>query len=138
MSIKDDKITENIIKIDYDHWTWYFKIPKQTIKILGKYLFFSTDKKELINIAINELKNNNFPVAKINTDDTKKGDEYVLCLYYYDDSRKKELYERYKSNDKVKYRYWKSDETTLKGKYSDEFLNNLTPEEKEEWTRQKI
>lgn len=135
---KAEKISKDIIMVNDGNWYWYIKIPKVTTKILGKYLFYSRDKKELINIAINELKSNNFPVAKINTDDTKKGEDYVLCLYYYDDSRKEELADRYKSNNKVEYRYWKSDENTLKGKYSDKFLSKLSPEEQKEWTRQKI
>ena len=51
--------------------------------------------------------------------------DHVLCLYYADDSRKHELAERNKQEYGVKYRYWKSDSDTLKGKYSKEFLDNL-------------
>jgi hypothetical protein len=34
----------------------------------------------------------------------------------------------------VKYRYWKSDEATLSGEYSQEFLDKLDEEEREEFT----
>ena len=60
-----------------------------------------------------------------------------MCLYDADDSRKSELAEKYKENNKVKYRYWKSDADTLQGSYSDQFIKTLTPEEREEWTRNK-
>jgi len=58
--------------------------------------------------------------------------EYVLCLYFKDDSRKRELAERQKSEyPDVRYRYWKGDEATLRGKYSEEFLGKLSQAERE-------
>jgi len=62
----------------------------------------------------------------------------VLCLYYTDGSRKQELAQKYKGNLKIRYRYWKSDVDTLKGKYSEEFLSKLSPEEKKKWTSGKL
>jgi hypothetical protein len=56
--------------------------------------------------------------------------EYVLCLYYKDDSRKDELATKYRNRSELKYRYWKSDEDTLTGKYSKEFLDKLSPAER--------
>jgi hypothetical protein len=63
--------------------------------------------------------------------------EHVLCLYYKDDSRKHELAERNKQEYGVKYRYWKSDEATLKGQYSQEFLSKLSKSEREQFTSEK-
>ena len=132
------KVSKNVIRIDNEFWHYYFRISKTKPKITGKYLFFSEHKEELERIAIVELENNGFFHAKINTDEHKKGKEYVLCLYYTDDSRKQELAQKYKGNLKIKYRYWKSDVDTLKGKYSEEFLSKLSPEEKKKWIEAKL
>jgi hypothetical protein len=51
-----------------------------------------------------------------------------------DDSRKHELAERNRQEYGVKYRYWKSDEATLKGQYSKEFLNKLPESERNHFT----
>ena len=110
---------------------------KPNYKITGKYLFFCEDREVLKKIAIEEIENNGFHHAKVNVEGQKQGTDYVLCLYYEDDGRKKELAEKYKDQLKVKFRYWKSDENTLKGDYSDEFLNQLSPEERKKWTRSK-
>lgn len=135
---KQTQISKNVIRIDGEYWHYYIRFSEKRPVITGKYLFFSESKKELERIAIEELENGGFFHAKINTDKHKKGKEYVLCLYYSDDSRKFELADKYKGNQKIKYRYWKSDEDTLKGKYSEEFLDKLSRKERKEWTRQKI
>jgi len=131
---KTIKVSKNVVRIDNEYWHYYIKLEKIRPQITGKYLFFSEHKEELERIAIDELEKGGFSHAKINTDEHKKGKEFVLCLYYSDDSRKTELADKYKGNKKVKYRYWKSDEDTRKGKYSKEFLNSLSPEERKEWT----
>lgn len=81
-------------------------------------------------IAIEEIENNGFHHVKVNMEGKKQGIDYVLCLYYKDDSRKRELADKYKGQSDVKYRYWKSDEDTLKGNYSEEFLSKKSPEGK--------
>lgn len=63
--------------------------------------------------------------------------DHVLCLYYKDDSRKHELAERNKQEYGVRYRYWKSDSDTLKGKYSKEFLDKLPENERKYFTTPK-
>jgi len=90
--------------------------------ITGKYLFFDEKPEMLEKVAKEEIENNGFDLAKRNVELSGTATEYVLCLYYKDDSRKHELAEKYKG--KIKYRYWKSDEDTLKGKYSKEYLKN--------------
>ena len=135
---KQVRVSENVIRIDSEYWHYFLRAIKEKPVITGKYLFFSESKEELEKIAIEELENCGFFRAKINTDKHKKGKEYVLCLYFSDDSRKHELAEKYKGNQEVKYRYWKSDEATLQGKYSEEFLDKLSSKEKKEWVRSKI
>jgi len=136
--INGTKEHKGIIRVDGEYWHYYFNTSKTWPKITGKYLFFSESKAELEKIAIHELETGGFYRAKINTDRHKKGKDYVLCLYYEDGSRKYELAEKYKSNTKVKYRYWKSDADTIEGKYSEQFLEHLSPEERKEWVKKKM
>jgi len=41
-----------------------------------------------------------------------------------------ELAKKYRNRIELKYRYWKSDNDTLAGKYSKEFIDRLAPKEK--------
>ncbi len=107
-------------------WIWIQSETKPSYSITGKYLFFSEDRARLIEIAKKEIRNHGFHLAKTPKTLRKNLTDYVLCLYYKDDSRKHELAERHRQQyDDVKYRYWKSDEATLKGEYSKEFLSKL-------------
>ena len=103
-------------KVFDGYWIWLRSTEKLTYEITGKYLFFSDDKNKLIEIAINEIENHGFNHAKVNENLLEGQTEYVLCLYYKDDSRKNEIADRNQQEYKVKYRYWKSDSDTLKGK----------------------
>lgn len=130
--------SENVIKICDGDWDWYIKADLQELKqanITGKYLFFSPDRRLLEEIVIDEIENHGFRKGKIPMEGKNKGDDYVLCLYYEDDRRKKELDERHKNNSMVNYRYWKTDEATHAGEYSEAFLSKLTPEEREKLTK---
>lgn len=138
MDIKPKKISKNILSFSDGYWEWFLHKDKSKYEITGKYLFFCVDREVLRKIAIDEIENNRFHYAKVNLEGKKRGNEYVLCLYYKDNSRKYELAEKHKEKIEVKYRYWKSDENTLKGKYSKEFLDKLSPEERKEWTMSKI
>ena len=93
--------------------------------ITGKYLFFNSNLEILENVAREEIGSNGFDVAKISTKLLGTQTEHVLCLYYKNDSRKQELAEKYQEKNGIKYRYWKSDEDTLKGKYSKRFLEEM-------------
>lgn len=119
------------------YWIWLLSEEKPNYAITGKYLFFCEDKDKLIEIANNEIENHGFHRAKVNENLLEGQTEHVLCLYYMDDSRKQELAERNKQKYEVKYRYWKSDEATLKGQYSSEFLNKLPKSERNHFTREK-
>jgi len=101
----------------------FLKNPKG-LGLTGKYLFFHANSELLEKIARDEIENNGFDMAKINTELGKHTD-YILCLYSQNDSRKDELAEKYQAKNGIKYRYWKSDEDTLKGKYSKQYLDNL-------------
>ena len=138
--IEAEELSEHVIKVDNKYWHYYYRVPKMRTgkKDTGKYQFFSENKVALEKIAVTELETGGFSYAKINTDEHKIVKEYVLCLYYVDDSKKFELANKYKNNPNIKYRYWKSDEDTLKGKYSKQFLDKLSPAERKKWTRSKI
>jgi hypothetical protein len=120
-----------------DYWIWLFSEDIPTYEITGKYLFFCEDKDKLIEIARNEIENHEFHEAKVNENLLEGQTEYVLCLYYKDDSRKQELADRNKEEYGVKYRYWKSDEATLKGQYSKEFLNKLSKSDRRYFIKDK-
>ena len=123
---------------DTGYWTYVISEKKPSHDITGKYLFFSEKKERLFEIAKNEILEHDFHLAKVNNSLLGSNTEYVLCLYYHDDSRKYELAERYREKDSdIKYRYWKSDEDTLKGIYSEEFLSKLDKVDKERFTTDK-
>ncbi len=131
------KISQKVRIIFDGYWIWLLSREKLTYGITGKYLFFHDDKNKLIEIAINEIENHGFHHAKVNDKLLEGQTEYVLCLYYKDDSRKHELAERNKQEYGVKYRYWKSDSDTLKGRYSKEFLDKLSEEKRRQFTTKK-
>lgn len=123
---------------DTGYWTYVISEKKPSYDITGKYLFFSENKERLFEIAKNEILEHDFHLGKVNNSLLGSNTEYVLCLYYHDDSRKNELAERYRDNSSdTKYRYWKSDEDTLKGKYSEEFLSKLDKVDKKRFTTDK-
>jgi hypothetical protein len=126
------------LKSKFDgYWIWLFSEEKPNYKITGKYLFFCEDKDKLIEIATNEIENHDFHEAKVNETLLEGQTEHVLCLYYEDDSRKHELADRNKQEYGVEYRYWKSDEATLKGQYSKEFLSKLPEPERKHFISEK-
>lgn len=134
MEVKPIKVSNNVSSSIGGYWEHFMCKDKIDYRITGKYLFFCKDRKILIKIAIEEIENNGFHRAKVNKVGTNHRAEYVLCLYYKDDSRKEELAEKYGCQSNVKYRYWKSDEDTGKKNYSDKFLSKLSSEERGKWT----
>ncbi len=120
------------------HWEWFVKNERPTYAITGKYLFFSVDREILIRIAVDELTTGGFHRAKVPMEGKKLSAEYVLCLYYSDDSCRRELAEKYRNHRDLKYRYWKSDDATLAGQYSEEFLRRLSPNLKKVFTAPKM
>jgi hypothetical protein len=126
---KINVLSTNVISSCDGYWEWFERSDAPVIpyEITGKYLFFSGNRDLLIEIAINELENNGFHFAKTPMSGiTPASGEYVLCLYYKDDSRKHELAKKYRGRNDLKYRYWKSDSDTLAGKYSKQFLDKLS------------
>ena len=126
---KTKVLSTNVISSCDGYWEWFDRSDMPTVpyEITGKYLFFSLNRELLIEIAINELENGGFHHAKTHMEGvTHPSGEYVLCLYYKDDSRKHELAEKYRDRSELKYRYWKSEIETLAGKYSKQFLDELS------------
>jgi len=116
----------------YDgYWIWLSGQDKPDYEITGKYLFFDSNKKRLIDIAHKEISEQGFHKAKVNDSLLGGRTEHVLCLYYKDDSRKNELAQRNNEQYGVKYRYWKSDAATLQGEYSKEFLENISEDDRQ-------
>lgn len=112
---------------------------KEYNDITGKYLLWSPDLRSLIDIGVQEIIQHNFHVAKVRSRLLGGITDYVLCLYYKDDSRKHELASRCMTNyPNVKYRYWKPNESTRRGEYSDEFLSKLDPETRKKFIEGKI
>jgi hypothetical protein len=124
---KDKKRHSSRVRIVFGgYWHWILSQRTCAYKITGKYLFYSTDRERLMDVAAREILHHQFHKAKANSKLLGKTREYVLCPYYKDDSRKYELANRcQKDCPDVEYRYWKSDERTLRGEYSQEFLSKL-------------
>lgn len=122
---------------DDGYWVWFLgkNVKSEYSMIKGKYLFFHEDVEVLKKVAIEEISNNGFELAKVNKTLVGSSKDHVLCLYYKDDSRKQELAEKYQGKNGIKYRYWKSNEDTRKGKYSKEFLDQMksTPQKRFEF-----
>ena len=88
------------------------------------FLFFSDDKRALIELGKENLIKFNLYNAMVPLSDIPRKSEgfgFVLCVYDSQPALKNEL-RHYGDNKKIHYRYWKSDESTLKGEYSDTFL----------------
>ncbi len=94
-------------------------------EITGKYLFFSDNKNELIELAEMVLEKYQLLIAKTpssNTPNNSIGFGFVLCIYdsknrYCNDLKKLET-------DTISFRYWKSDNATRAGKYSKQFMSS--------------
>lgn len=129
----------NNIKIEKDFsWIWLLNKKVENFdetnkRITGKYLFFSKNKKKLIKLAEVILEKFKLIKAKVPSSSKPIGDEFALCIYDIEPRFKLELRD-YADEKEIKYRYWKSDEDTLKGRSSERFLNNLSPEERRLWT----
>jgi hypothetical protein len=120
------QLSKNVISYCQYGWQWFRKTEILSYEITGKYLFFSENKDLLIKVVIEELENGGFHLAKTNFDDEGLyAGEYVLCLYYKNDECKHELATKYRNKTGLRYRYWKSDEDTRQGKYSQVFLDKL-------------
>lgn len=126
-----------IVEVQTPHWIYLYNLEatetKRNMEVehekpyhgtLGKYLFFSDDKEELKRLAKEILSNYNLYSAKVPKSDEPKpssGFGFVLCVYDSKSRFKSEL-RQFADEEKIKYRYWKSDADTLRGKYSKQFL----------------
>lgn len=112
-----------MIEKDDGTWFWFAREERPPYRITGKYLFFSPNFMVLRRILRAEFERG-FGVAKVSKE--ALDGEHVLCLYYANDARGSELFERYKDEANVKYRWWKSDEATMRGEYSEQHKAALT------------
>lgn len=112
--MKWDKITS----YSDGFWEWFHSLKTNGPICSGKYLFFSKDRDSLIKLLIEIFKKSKLAEAKIPLNGNQVGGEYVLCVYSESDKdmdKFKRLTNKYSN---IKFRGWKSDEDTLKGKYS--------------------
>ena len=94
-------------------------------EITGKYLFFSDNKNELIELAENILEKYSLLVAKTPSSDipnNSNGFGFVLCVYDTENRYCNEL-KKLETNT-ISFRYWKSDNATRAGKYSKQFVSS--------------
>ena len=106
------------------HWTYIINEDvKLTSPIIGKYLFFSSNKEELIELAKTILNDFELSRAKVPTK-SRQNTDYVLCVYSIDDNLKYKL-KQYETNS-IRYRYFKTDADTKAGKYSNQYLNQIS------------
>ena len=110
--------------VDPDGKFEWFRRGLPPYAINGKYLFYSSDREQLVRIAEMELLEGGFHVAKVVTDKGRT-DDYVLCLYYEDETRKGELNRKYGGIVRPPVAFWKTEEATLRGEYSERFLRKL-------------
>ena len=131
MNGKKRKLSDSVSSFCDDYWEWFVRSETAPYEITGKYLFFSVNRDLLVDIAVEELEKGGFHQAKTHMADViPPTGEYVLCLYYKDNSRRDELAAKYRNRPELNYRYWKSDEDTRAGKYSKEFLEKLSSAER--------
>lgn len=137
-------ISVNVSSHNDGYWEHFIRNDPAPYEVTGKYLFFSTEQNHLVEIAIAALERGSFHQAKVGRAFSRDQvieknikPEYVLCLYYKDESRKHELAKRYCNQEGLRYRYWKSNEATRKGEYSEQFLQGLPPGLRKAFQREK-
>lgn len=108
-------------------WTWIInkECPSEHIKSMeeevkkefhgsiGKYLFFSSDKELLVELAQELLIKYKLHHAKVPTSMRPGYSKYVLCVYDVGENFSDEM-KQYQT-ETIEYGYWRSDEDTLKG-----------------------
>ncbi|MFA5790730.1 MAG: hypothetical protein WC976_06690 [Caldisericia bacterium] len=87
--------------------------------VIGKYLWFSSNKKALMSMAEDILVKYGLLYAKVPQSDIARNNSFVLCIYDIGPKLKHEL-AKY-SDDVILYRYWKSEADTNAKKYSSSF-----------------
>ncbi len=106
-------------------WTWTLNDSiERPSSILGKYLFFSDDRKLLQKTGEEILAAYNLSHMKISVDKSPKSDVgfgYVLCIYSESSNLSNELKSR--ECPGLNYRFFKTDADTRNGVYSDKHKN---------------
>ena len=113
-------------------WKIVKKTSKPDYKVSGKYLFFSKYLINLEYLSMDLINKHGFHECKFTSISTN--DEFVLCVYWKDDSRKNEM-----KKLETKYVYfggWKSNSDTFSGKYSQKFLKSVPEEDRKIYTKE--
>ncbi len=106
----------NIRRFTEGSWEWIESniAPHGHTSPQGEYLFFSSRKDLLFDIAEKEIESNNFFTAKITQHPHPGTGEYALHLHDIDDAKEKELALRHGDNQGIRYAGWKGDACTIK------------------------
>lgn len=126
--IINNSAEENLIEIQEE-------ITKPFHGSMGKYQFFSDDKEILIKLAKEILIKYCLFNAKVPLGNTprKTNKGFGFGLFIYDSKPKLKIELRNYADEKtIRHRYWKSDDDTLKGKYSNKFIESLSSTERKE------
>jgi hypothetical protein len=90
----------NGIELSHDgYWLYVLSTTEPDYEIEGKYLFLAPDPMTLVRVAMDEINEHGFHHAKVNQARVNQSPDHVLCLYYADHSRGRELNDRYRSRD---------------------------------------
>jgi DNA helicase-2/ATP-dependent DNA helicase PcrA len=111
-----------------DGFEWLFAKPLDETElkaIQGKHLFFSAERKKLVELAKDFLKKEISKFTKVSTIDGNIGKDYVLCVYTIDNSLKDSLIREFEKDKEIECKGWKADSDTEKGKYSLQFKENV-------------
>lgn len=89
---------------------------KENHGTIGKYLFFSDDKRKLMDLGKKIMSKYKLYIAKVPLTKLPKpvsGKGFVICLYDISPKLVQEL-EQYADNEKIIYGHWKTDADTIK------------------------
>lgn len=124
-SLRHHSITGSINERIYfemtDKWKWYHKRRAVGVRyrVGGKYLFFSPSFDMLEEMAIDEMEQHDFYLAKVSLVCNPDTGSHLLCLYSDDGSYAMELRNRYLDNEFVRFATWKSEADSKSDKYAD-------------------
>ena len=117
--VKDNQDdNRRVWSVEHGWWVWVVRGRQDAAEVTGKYLFFHPDRDVLINLACDVLEEFDLHTAKVPIG--RVGDDLVMCVY---DVGPRFVWEmkKYDGREGAKYRFWKSDEATRRGEYSEGF-----------------
>lgn len=115
-------------------WTWMENYAAPDIRHTGKYIYFSDDRDELLELAKKILTKYNLRLARITNEDkmAKAGRGFGFSLYIFDKEPRFKYLMRNNADGRITfYRYWKGQTTGKLGTTAEEFKRSY-PQKGEE------